>query len=270
MSTHNEAYMASSRSRLHGRALITGGSSGLGLAFAYSLASRGIDLVLVARDPQRLSQAAQQMRIHGVDVETLAADLTCAADLAQVKERLLNEESPVTIFVNNAGAGLYASMITRDATQLRQGAELMGLAPMELGGAAAAAMADRHEGVIINTASVAALAPMGAYSAIKEFIRTWSDSLAIAAAPLGVQVVTFLPGWVRTQFHARTGVSNSSIPNWVWLDADRVVADCLRDVERGKTRSVPSKRFKAIAFVAKHAPASLVKRAVVTLNKGRR
>lgn len=255
---------------LRGRALITGGSSGLGLTFARQLAERGLDLVLVARNAERLDEAAEALRNAGVEVETLVADLADDAGVAAVSQRLGSASSPVSVFVNNAGAGLYAKMTTADPTELLAGAQLMALVPMVLGGAAAAAMKERGEGVLINTSSMSGAAPMGAYSAIKAFVRVWSDSLAIEAAAFGVQVVTFIPGWVRTQFHARTGVSTSSIPDFLWLDADRVVAECLADVEKGKTSSTPSKRFKLIGFLAKHAPAPVVAAAVKKLNKGRR
>lgn len=162
---------------------------------------------------------------------------------------------------------MYSPMATDDASQLRAGAELMALVPMELGGAAAFAMKQRHSGVIITTASVASLAPMGAYAAVKAFVRMWSESLAIEVEQYGVQVVAFLPGWVRTEFHERSGVSTSSIPSWLWLDAERVIDEALRDVERGKTTTIPSKRFKTMAFFARHAPQSVVHKAVRKLNK---
>ena len=254
-----------------GYALITGGSSGLGLEFARQLASQRINLVLVARGEQRLREAARDIESEfSVKVETISADLADHAALEPIKERLLATENPVTILVNNAGAGLYSSMITTDFSQIRSAAEVMGLAPMELGGVAASAMSERHRGLIINVASVSALVPMGAYSAIKALVRTWSDSLAVKLAGSGVHVVTCMPGWVRTEFHARTGVSNDSLPSWVWLTPDRVVAETLDGAARGKMSVTPSKRFKVISFLAVHAPGAAVRKAVVKLNKGRR
>lgn len=107
---------------------------------------------------------------------------------------------------------------------------------MELGGAAAYAMKERGAGIIVTTASVASLAPMGAYGAVKAFVRVWSESLSIEVGQYGVQVVSFLPGWVRTEFHERSGVSTSSIPSWLWLDSERVIDEALRDIERGKPK----------------------------------
>ncbi len=253
---------------LSGRALITGGTSGIGATFARILAKRGVKLVIAARNVERLE--AMKAELTSVEVELLPADLSTPEGVDTVKNRLLDDSSPINIFINNAGAGLYTRMATTDATALRAGAELMALVPMELGGAAAAKMSERGSGIIINTSSVAGMAPMGAYSAIKAFVKTWSDSLAIEVGKRGVQVVSFHPGWVRTEFHERSGVSTSSIPSWLWLDAERVVNECLDDVERGRTESIPSKRFKTLAFLAKHAPKPLVAVVVKKLNKGRR
>ncbi|ADH93316.1 Ribitol 2-dehydrogenase [Arcanobacterium haemolyticum] len=243
----------------------------MGAAFAQALAARGCDLVLVARNGERLAENAAVLHdTFGVNVAVLQADLSTRDGVDAVKQRLLDQTDPITVFVNNAGSGMYSPMATDDATQLRAGAELMALVPMELGGAAAFAMKQRHSGVIITTASVASLAPMGAYAAVKSFVRMWSESLAIEVGDYGVQVVAFLPGWVRTEFHQRSGVSTSSIPSWLWLDAQRVIDEALNDVERGKITTVPSKRFKTMAFFAKHAPQRLVHKAVKKLNKGRR
>lgn len=146
----------------------------------------------------------------------------------------------------------------------------MGLAPMELGGSAADAMLQRGVGLIITTSSVSALVPMGAYSAIKSLVKVWSDSIALKLKNTGVHVLTFLPGWVHTDFHERTGVSNDSLPSWVWMDADRVVAETLDAAAKGKTSVIPSKRFKVISFLAVHAPRKPVNWAIAKLNKGRR
>ncbi|WP_216395297.1 SDR family NAD(P)-dependent oxidoreductase [Arcanobacterium phocae] len=260
-----------STSVLTGRALITGGTSGMGAAFARALAARGCDIVLVARNKERLAENASVLtQQYQVDVQILPADLSTRDGVDAVKARLLEQADPVTIFVNNAGSGMYSPMATDDATQLRAGAELMALVPMELGGAAAFSMKQRHAGVIITTASVASLAPMGAYAAVKAFVRMWSESLSIEVGRYGVQVVAFLPGWVKTEFHQRSGVSTSSIPSWLWLDAERVIDEALRDVERGKTTTIPSKRFKTMAFFARHLPQSVVHKTVKKLNKGRR
>lgn len=256
-------------SPLCGTALITGGTSGIGLAFAQQLAARGCDLVLVARSQERLDRTAAQLRHAGISVEVLSADLSTDVGVADVVARLTTHEAPVDVFVNNAGQGLYHDLATTDSEPLADAINLMATSVVTLGGAAAAAMKGRGHGVIINTASVSGLVPMGLYSGIKALVRTWSLSLSIEVAPAGVQVVTFMPGWVRTEFHQRAGVERSNLPDFIWLQPDRVVRDCLKDVDAGKVYSVPSTRFKIIAALAEHAPKKLVWAASAKINKGR-
>jgi hypothetical protein len=258
-------------SPLHGRALVTGGTSGIGLSFARALASRGCDLVLVARDDARLAKTAEQLRWrYGVDVETIVADLAEREAVEAVAGRLADPVSPVEILVNNAGKGVHVPLLAEDTSEHEHALDLMVRAPLVLGAAAGRAMRARGHGVIVNVASVAGLIPMGGYSAIKSWVRTYSESLSLELKGTGVRVTALLPGWVRTEFHERAGIRASSIPDALWLEADRVVEDCLADVEKGRVRSVPSKRFATLAFLAEHAPRPLVRRATAVIKGSRR
>ncbi len=261
---------SSGASPLHGRVLITGGTSGIGLAFAKALAARGCSLVLVARSGDRLDSTKHDLEAQfGVECEILRADLSTEAGIADVSKRLSNVESPIEVFVNNAGQGLYHQLATTDTQPLVDGIALMATTPVRLGAVAGAAMKERGHGVIINTASVSGLVSMGLYSAIKSLVRVWSTSYAIELAPAGVQVVTFMPGWVRTEFHERAGKKTSSLPGFLWLTADRVVRECLNDVDRNKTYSLPSKRYKFIAALIKFAPRKGVDAVTTRINKSR-
>lgn len=256
---------------LTGRALVTGGTSGIGLAFARALAARGCDLVLVARDEDRLKSTADELhRRFGVDVEVLPADLADRAQVDTVAARLTDAGSPVEVFVNNAGKGVHARLVTDDTGEHEHAIDLMITAVVVLGAAAARTMRERGHGVIVNVSSVASLITMGGYSAVKSFVRTYSESLSLELAGTGVQVTALLPGWVRTEFHERAGIRTSSIPSSLWLDADRVVADCLADVEKRRVRSVPSARFKVLAWLAEHAPRAAVRKVTARLVSGRR
>ncbi len=269
-STSRRPLSAPESSVLRGRALVTGGTAGLGLEFARALAARGLSLVLVARDEQRLAKTADQLRWrYGVEVETLVADLSVRDDVSAVAARLGDADSPVDVLVNNAGHGVHTPLLADELTELDRSLEVMVRAVLVLGNAAGRAMVSRGHGVIINVASVAGLVPMGAYSAIKAWVDTYSESLSVELAGTGVQATSLRPGWVRTEFHERARIRTSSIPDFLWLEADRVVADALADVEQGRVRSVPSKRFRVIAFLAEHAPRPLVRRATALIKGGR-
>ncbi|NMA77293.1 MAG: SDR family NAD(P)-dependent oxidoreductase [Actinomycetales bacterium] len=241
------------------RALITGGTAGIGAAFARAFAGRGTALVLVARNPERLDEtAAQFRREYGVEVETLVADLSDREAQQRVADRLESSTDPVDVFVNNAGFSVKSSLLEEDLSQHDLGFEVMIRAVLKLGGAAGRAMRERGRGWIINVGSVSALVTQNNYSAIKAWVGNYSESLGVQLAGTGVQVTALMPGWVRTEFHSRAGIKGSSIPGVLWLDADRLVEDCLRDVARGKPVSIPSKRWKLIAAVLRMTPRGLV------------
>jgi uncharacterized protein len=241
-------------------ALVTGGTSGIGAAFARALAYRGYDLVLVARDEERLAASAAELtRETGVAVETLSADLAVRADIDRVAERLESTESPIDFLVNNAGFGIHGSLLARDVSIHERALTVMCLAVLVLGGAAGRAMTARHRGTILNVSSVNGAIATGNYSAVKAWTTAYTESLAVQLKGTGVQVTAVLPGWVRTEFHGRAGIRTSSIPSFLWLDADEMVAGALRDVRRGAVLSVPSKRFTVLFFFARHLPRRVIR-----------
>ena len=224
------------------RALITGATAGIGNAFAKELASRGNDLVLVARDRERLeATAAELSQVHGVAVDVLPADLSVRDEVLQVAARLEADADPVDVLINNAGFGLHASLLDASLIESHERAlDVMCLAMLILGGAAGRAMKARGRGRIINVAS-------------------WSTGLALELKGTGVQVTTLLPGWVRTEFHQRAGIKATNLPPVVWIDADVLVRQCLADVARGRIESVPTLKWKIALFVADHGPRSFIR-----------
>lgn len=252
-----------------GRALVTGGSAGIGLAFARALAKRGVDLVLVSRTESRLEAVAQRLRSHyGVEVEVIAADLATQEGVEQVTQRI-TQDPVITIVVNNAGSGLHEPSVTTNVEAHTHGIDLMIKAPLILAAQAGLTMKARGQGLIINVGSVAGLISMNNYSAIKAWMNTYSEALTLELRGSGVHVMTLLPGWVRTEFHQRAKVNAGAIPTWLWLSADRLVTDTLKAVERGKTRVVPSKRFKLLALLASYAPRPGVMWGTSLIKKGR-
>ncbi|ACQ81889.1 short-chain dehydrogenase/reductase SDR [Beutenbergia cavernae DSM 12333] len=244
-----------------GRALITGASAGLGLEFAWQLAAGGHDLVLVARDAERLEHHAAQLRAAGgVDVEVLPADLADRAQVERVAERLRDDVAPVGLLVNNAGFGLRQRFVGGDLAAEERALDVMVRAVLVLSHAAAGAMADRGRGAICNVASVAALTASGTYAAHKAWVRTFTETLAAQLAGSGVTATALCPGYTHTEFHERAGLRMSWLPEVGFLDAERVVAAGLRDVSRGVVISTPSLRYKAASAALRVLPRSLVRR----------
>ncbi len=251
-------------------ALITGATAGIGAAFARALAARGDDLVLVARNTDRLTETAARLgEEHGVGVETIRADLSVRDDVLAVAARLEDTEHPVDLLVNNAGFGVHHKLLDRDVAAHEHAMDVMCRAVLILGGAAGRAMRARGHGRIINVASLAAWLTTGNYSPIKAWVKVYSESLANELHGSGVTVTALCPGWVRTEFHERAGIKTSSIPEWVWVDADTCVAEALADAEKGRVLSVPTKRWKLARFVADAVPRGAVRWASRMLSASR-
>lgn len=236
-------------------ALITGATAGIGAAFAHRLAREGRDLVLVARDTERLAGAAAELSArHGVQVETLAADLATEEGIEAVERRLRDGEHPVDLLVNNAGfghRGAYLDVPVQDElAMLKVHIE----AVLRLTTAAVPGMRDRGFGAIVNVASVAAFVPRGTYGATKAWVVNFTLGIARDLAGSGVRLQALCPGFTRTEFHQRAGMGTSSIPSWGWLTADRVVEDSLRDLARNHPLCVPGKRYKAAVALSRLLP----------------
>lgn len=251
-------------------ALITGGTAGIGAAFARALAERGNDLVLVARDADRLAGTAAELGDrYGVTVQTLPADLAVRADVLRVAARLEDPERPIDILVNNAGYGLHVKLLQDDVAAHARAIDVMCLAVLILGGATGRAMKARGHGQIINVASLAAYIAQGGYSPIKAYVLAYSEGLANELRGTGVRVTVVNPGWVRTEFHERAGIRTSAIPDIVWVEADRVARETLEDADKGRVISVPTKRWKLQKLLARHAPRSAVRWASRMLSRSR-
>lgn len=243
-------------------ALVTGGTAGIGAGFAERLAARGLDLVLVARDEQRLGEVATALREqHGVEVETITADLADRADVDRVAARLADRARPVEWLVNNAGFGLKGRFAENDVEAEQAMLDVLVTAVLRLTHAAVGPMAERGSGTVVNVSSVAAFLPRGTYGAAKAWVNRFGLWAAQEYGPSGVRFTTVCPGFVRTEFHGRMGVEQTSAPKALWLEVDDVVDAALDAVEAGRALVVPSRRYQVLVGAARLVPSGLLQRA---------
>ncbi|MEJ5057626.1 MULTISPECIES: SDR family NAD(P)-dependent oxidoreductase [unclassified Pseudomonas] len=226
-----------------GTALVTGASSGIGAIYAQRLAARGFDLLLVARDQQRLEEAASKLRTeHGVQVEVLKADLTKKDDVLKLEQRLRSDSS-ISLLLNNAGVAADGLLGNADTDQLEQMIQLNVTAVTRLAAAAAASFAKAGRGTIINIASVVALFPErfnATYSASKAYVLSLTQSMNAELDGTGVKVQAVLPGVTRTEIWERSGIDPSQIPADMVMEAGEMVDASLSGLDQGELITIPS------------------------------
>jgi uncharacterized protein len=244
------------------KALVTGASAGIGKAFAVRLAKDGWDLVLVARDPDRLTElCATLSATHSVQASPLVADLSTPSGVEVVEERLTTDA--FDLLVNNAGVSLNTPFLKSTVEQELYLLNLNVNAVMRLTHAALPGMVTRRSGNIINVSSVsgfAATMPGSTYPASKAWVIHFSESVALSVAKYGVKVLALCPGFTRSEFHSRAGIDMTKTPGWMWLQAPEVVDDALKDLRRGKTVSVPNWKYKVLVGIMRHTPTRLLRR----------
>jgi hypothetical protein len=239
-------------------ALITGATAGIGASFARRLAADGFDLLLLARDEGRLAQSAAGLHEkYGVQAEVLAADLATEEGIKEAERRA---GQGIDLLVNNAGFGHKGTFLqvpmADELTMLRVHCE----AVLRLTHAALPGMIERGRGGVINVASVAAFFSRGTYSASKAWVVGFSEGVAQDIAGSGVNVMALCPGFVHTEFHERAQMDMSGLPEFMWLDADRVTEAAVRDFRHGVHVSVPGAQYKTIVGLGRLIPRGLAGR----------
>ncbi|KJK21877.1 AraC family transcriptional regulator [Burkholderiaceae bacterium 16] len=244
MATTTATTTATTANTLHrGTALITGASSGIGAVYADRLARRGYDLILVARNRERLARLAGRLTSEtGRSIEIVTADLGADADVGRL-ETLLRTDASITLLVNNAGIGAAGPLLESDAAKMQAMIALNVTALTRLTYAAAHGLVARGRGTIINIASIVAVAPEllnGVYGGSKAFVLAFTQSLQHELADKGVRVQAVLPGAIRTEFWDVAGQPVENLPQeWV-MSADDLVDAALSGLDQGEVVTLPS------------------------------
>ena len=242
-------------------ALVTGATAGIGESFTRLLAEKGFDLVLVARDNKRLQERAKSLsKKFKVEVEILQADLSVPAQLAKVEKRLSNAKKPIEVLINNAGFGIKDSFLSSNIADEKRLIDVLAKTPMQLMHAVLPQMLDRNSGTIINVSSVASFIAGGTYSAAKSYLTVHTESLHTELSKTNIKISALCPGFTRTEFHQRGKMKMSGLPNFMWLEADRVVSESWRAAMAGKAICIPGWQYKILSTIARFGPRPLVRK----------
>jgi short-subunit dehydrogenase len=243
-------------------ALVTGASSGIGLAFAQRLARDGYRLILVARRADRLEALAKEFgEKFGAGFEVFPADLIRPEELLAVEERIAGEPT-LDLVVNNAGFGTAGRFAELDPGAEESEIRLNVVAVVRLTRAALPGMIERGRGGVINVSSMAAFnaSPyMATYAATKAFVNSFTEGLAEELSGTGVKVQALCPGFTRTEFQDVARVE-PDLPSFAWQEPDAVVDASLSALERGSLVVVPGLGNQALAAVSSTLPRAWVRR----------
>lgn len=245
-------------------ALITGASSGIGLAMAEALARQGRPLILLARDRERLNLLALELRDRfKVDVLICACDLTEQVQLSCLLQDF-TDNWPIDLLVNCAGGAESGSFIGHDWRSERKKLELNVVALTRLCLELGRKMARQGGGQILNVSSVAAFQPMpllASYAASKSYVMNFSEALREELAPWNVQVSVLCPGPVDTAFWTSAGLCQAAIPVGGWMMRPEAVADAaLRGLQKGRALIIPGWRNQLLYLLVRLAPRAVSRR----------
>src|SRR5258705_7186665 len=226
-----------------GTALITGASTGIGAVYADRLARRGYDLILVARNQQRLSALARKIAAEtGRSVKTVAADLATHTGVQSI-EHILREDPQISLLVNNAGLGSVSPLLSSDVEKMEHMIDLNVIALTRLTYAAVPGLVSRGGGTIINIASVVAIAPErlnGVYGGTKAFVLALTNSLDHELRSKNIHVQAVLPGATATEFWDLAGRPVHELPSEIVMSAEDMVDASLVGLDLGEVVTIPA------------------------------
>jgi short-subunit dehydrogenase len=245
-------------------ALVTGATAGIGESFSRLLAEKGFNLVLVARDEARLRERAASLKEkYGADSIVLVADLATENGCSKVEDFIKTNE--IEVLINNAGFGINKAFTMSDLAKEEEVLKVLVRTPMRLMHVALPSMKERNSGIVINVSSVASFIAGGAYSASKSYLTVLSESLHTELSATKIKVLALCPGFTRTEFHQRGRMKMAGLPEFMWLNSDRLVAQAWKDAQSGKAVSIPGWQYKLLVGFISLAPRPLVRRVGMNL-----
>ena len=243
-------------------ALVTGASSGLGVAFAWRLAALGADLVITARREDKLrALGAEIERRHGVKVRVIALDLSEPAAPAALFAEAEADGARVDVLINNAGGGIHRHFVDTPWEQTARQIQLNVVSLTELTHRFAAAMLARGGGHILNVSSIGAYTPSptyATYSAGKAFVRDFTEALAYELRATPVRVCSLCPGGTLTEFHQAAGHALPPLMRATFMSADRCAAIGLSALFSGRRNVISGFSNAFSMFLLRALPRRLI------------
>ena len=255
-------------------AMVTGASSGIGREIAKCLASKGYDLILVARREGLLRELAESLVAeHGCQADVVVADLADPRQVSMVKEMV----ETVDVLVNNAGYGKWGLLTEQDEDAIDGMVDVNVRALTGLSRYYGERMVSNGGGRILNVASIAGFQPgpgMAVYCATKSYVLSFSRSLHSELKGSGVTVTCLCPGYVKTGFGEVAGMKlRGEIKSWSAIPASKVASIGVKAMEGGRREVIPGLLNKPVPLFGRMLPVSLqlaIVRVVLMIGRPRR
>jgi NAD(P)-dependent dehydrogenase (short-subunit alcohol dehydrogenase family) len=229
-------------------ALITGGSSGIGLAIARALGEDGYGITVAARRPEKLEAAADELRGAGIEVNSFAANMADEEAVASIVESHREVFGRLDVLVNNAGVGIGEAMheLTTKYVDMQLGVNLRAviIGTREALPLLREAGAQHAKALIVNTASIAGKSGqpwLSVYSATKAAVIGFSEATQKEVSKDGIQVTALCPGFVDTP-----------------------MTDYVRDQVKAEEMIQPEDIAEAVRYLLRTSPGCLVPEIVFT------
>ena len=244
-------------------AVVTGGTSGIGAAYANAFAESGHDLIIVGRREEIIRGVARSIEAKTASsVEVRIIDLAISEERDALVSELEGLDN-IEILVNNAGFGHSADFGGEEINTQLEMLDVHVTSSVKLIAAVLPGMKQRKRGAIINVASVAGFFPMprgSMYSATKAFLVSLSESLSMELSRHGIRVQALCPGMTYTEFHTQMGVAGEELAQrklLVWMSADEVVRRSRKALSRNRVICIPGIAYFLIVRLFSHIPRRL-------------
>jgi len=243
--------------------LITGGSEGIGYELAKIFAENNYNLVLVARDEQKLIKAAEQLQVmNNVEVITISKDLFCPGNAFELYDEIVSKDIEIDVLVNNAGQGQYGEFADTDINRLLDIIHLNISSLVVLTNLFLKNMIDRGKGKILNLSSVASKSPgplNTVYHGTKAFVQSFSEALRDEVKDKGITITALLPGATDTGFFEKADMLESKIVQEGKLgDPAEVAKDGYDALMSGKDKVISGFKNKMQVAMANALPEKTV------------
>lgn len=250
--------------------LITGASSGIGEVFARKLAGRGRNVLLVARQEDKLITLCNELgRSNSIRAQHIGMDLSKTDSAARLFEETEKRGLTIDMLVNNAGFGSFGDFSKLDLDRELNMIDLNVRSLVEITHRFLVPMRQRKQGSIINVASTAgfqAVPFMATYAATKAFVLSFSEALWEENRPHGITVMALCPGVTETNFFE--AARGQKPPARVAQTPEDVVETALRGLARGKSHIISGWTNRAMVEAERLAPRDLVTRMAGRMMRG--